>query len=172
MLTTAVEECLSSLLCMHLDLLMEPFVQHMPTSLLKIGKNCAAPAPGQPDTRQLLLLAGKLLLSADYSQLELRLLAHFSGDLLLQQLLQQSGAQGDVFSLIAAAWLQPAGQRTAPGGAQLQNSEPFPSIGISICKVPVQEAPKTQLFTHGGTSLTLQLVAGPTCAHCLPCYAL
>jgi hypothetical protein len=152
---------------MHLELLVEPFVQHMPTSLLKIGKNCAAPAPGQPDTRRLLLLAGKLLLSADYSQLELRLLAHFSGDLLLQQLLQQSGAQGDVFSLIAEAWLQPAGQRTAPRGEQLQNSEPFPSI----CKVPVQEAPKTQLFTHGGTSLTLQLVAGPTCAHGLPCYA-
>eukprot|EP00775_Hariotina_reticulata_P003333 gene3333-3610_t len=66
--------------------------------------------------------AGKLLLSADYSQLELRLLAHFSGDMLLQRLLQQSGAQGDVFSLIAEAWLQPAGQQTAAGIEQHQTS--------------------------------------------------
>ncbi|WIA11812.1 hypothetical protein OEZ85_011902 [Tetradesmus obliquus] len=49
---------------------------------------------------------GYVLLSADYSQVELRLLAHFSGDRLLQQLLSQSGPDGDVFSLIAAAWLQ------------------------------------------------------------------
>jgi hypothetical protein len=47
-----------------------------------------------------------LLPSADYSQVELRLLAHFSGDRLLQQLLSQSGPDGDVFTLIAAAWLQ------------------------------------------------------------------
>lgn len=58
---------------------------------------------------------GCLLLSADYSQLELRLLAHFSGDQLLLQVLSQSGANGDVFNLIAAAWQQP-GQRPGAEG--------------------------------------------------------
>lgn len=57
---------------------------------------------------------GMLLLSADYSQIELRLLAHFSGDPLLCQLLHQSGSQGDVFKLIAAAWMQP-GARPGSG---------------------------------------------------------
>lgn len=52
---------------------------------------------------------GTVLLSADYSQIELRLLAHFSGDSLLRQLMHQSGSQGDVFKLIAAAWMQPGG---------------------------------------------------------------
>lgn len=55
---------------------------------------------------------GTLLLSADYSQIELRLLAHFSGDTLLRQLLHQSGSSGDVFKLIAAAWMQPGASGT------------------------------------------------------------
>jgi hypothetical protein len=64
-----------------------------------------------PPPPRLLLL---LLLLPDYSQVELRLLAHFSGDRLLQQLLSQSGPGGDVFSLIAAAWLQQG--RPGPAG--------------------------------------------------------
>nr|CAD7449711.1 unnamed protein product [Timema bartmani] len=44
---------------------------------------------------------GKCFVSADYSQLELRLLAHFSGDTVLRSILN-SGQ--DVFTSIAAAW--------------------------------------------------------------------
>lgn len=47
-----------------------------------------------------------LLLAADYSQIELRLLAHMSGDEKLTALLRRAGAQGDAFSLIAANWLR------------------------------------------------------------------
>ncbi|XP_050938206.1 helicase and polymerase-containing protein TEBICHI isoform X2 [Cucumis melo] len=43
-----------------------------------------------------------LLLSADYSQIELRLMAHFSKDSLLIELLSRS--HGDVFTTIAARW--------------------------------------------------------------------
>nr|CAD7579542.1 unnamed protein product [Timema californicum] len=44
---------------------------------------------------------GNIFVSADYSQLELRLLAHFSGDTVLRSILN-SGQ--DVFTSIAAAW--------------------------------------------------------------------
>lgn len=43
-----------------------------------------------------------LLLAADYSQIELRLMAHFSGDTSLIELL--SNPQNDVFTMIAARW--------------------------------------------------------------------
>ncbi|KAL0394056.1 UNVERIFIED_CONTAM: Helicase and polymerase-containing protein TEBICHI [Sesamum latifolium] len=43
-----------------------------------------------------------LLLTADYSQIELRLMAHFSKDYQLIKLL--SSPQGDVFTMIAAKW--------------------------------------------------------------------
>ncbi|KAK4419988.1 Helicase and polymerase-containing protein TEBICHI [Sesamum alatum] len=43
-----------------------------------------------------------LLLTADYSQIELRLMAHFSKDYQLVKLL--SSPQGDVFTMIAAKW--------------------------------------------------------------------
>lgn len=47
------------------------------------------------------LLAGGLLLAADYSQLELRILAHLSQDVKLIRILN---ADGDVFRQIAAQW--------------------------------------------------------------------
>ncbi|XP_057525105.1 helicase and polymerase-containing protein TEBICHI isoform X3 [Amaranthus tricolor] len=43
-----------------------------------------------------------LLLTADYSQIELRLMAHFSRDLFLIELLSKS--DGDAFSMIASRW--------------------------------------------------------------------
>lgn len=42
------------------------------------------------------------MLAADYSQIELRLMAHFSGDASLIELLSQP--HGDVFTMIAARW--------------------------------------------------------------------
>ena len=45
---------------------------------------------------------GGVFLAADYSQLELRILTHMSGDLKLQQILN---SEGDVFKTIAAEWL-------------------------------------------------------------------
>ncbi|GAB4813275.1 hypothetical protein N2152v2_000321 [Parachlorella kessleri] len=48
---------------------------------------------------------GCMLLAADYSQVELRVLAHLSGDAELIRLLRQAGAAGDAFQLIASMWL-------------------------------------------------------------------
>lgn len=45
-----------------------------------------------------------LLLSADYSQLEVRLLANFSKDPLLLQILKKD--QNDIFKLIASEWIE------------------------------------------------------------------
>ena len=45
---------------------------------------------------------GALFLAADYSQLELRILAHLSGDAKLQKVLNSAG---DVFKMIASEWL-------------------------------------------------------------------
>ena len=45
---------------------------------------------------------GSLFLAADYSQLELRILAHLSGDAKLQKVLNSAG---DVFKMIAGEWL-------------------------------------------------------------------
>lgn len=45
---------------------------------------------------------GYVLLSLDYSQIELRLMAHFSGDQRLLHILHQGG---DVFKQVAAGWL-------------------------------------------------------------------
>ena len=51
---------------------------------------------------------GWLILSADYSQLEFRLMAHFSGDEGLQQMFRDPG--GDPFRLLAEKWLDQAAQ--------------------------------------------------------------
>eukprot|EP00928_Gymnodinium_smaydae_P031152 TRINITY_DN22959_c0_g2_i1.p1 TRINITY_DN22959_c0_g2~~TRINITY_DN22959_c0_g2_i1.p1 ORF type:complete len:2231 (+),score=367.58 TRINITY_DN22959_c0_g2_i1:34-6693(+) len=54
--------------------------------------------------RQLLVAdAGRVLLSVDYSQLEVRLMAHFSQDERFVRILQ---GEGDVFRHVAAGWLQ------------------------------------------------------------------
>jgi len=48
-----------------------------------------------------ILFSGNILVAADYSQLELRLLAHLSGDITLRDILN-SGK--DVFRSIAMSW--------------------------------------------------------------------
>lgn len=53
---------------------------------------------------------GCVLVSADYSQIELRVLAHLSGDPHLIHILTQAGVQGDAFALIAKTWLRPSHQ--------------------------------------------------------------
>lgn len=49
---------------------------------------------------------GCVLISADYSQVELRVLAHLSRDPQLIHILTQAGLQGDAFALIAKTWLR------------------------------------------------------------------
>lgn len=49
-----------------------------------------------------LVQEGWVLISADYSQIEVRLMAHFSGDPSLVRLL--SNPTGDLFRLLAAEW--------------------------------------------------------------------
>ena len=49
---------------------------------------------------------GCLLVAADYSQIELRGLAHLSNDVKLIQILRQAGVGGDAFALIAKTWLR------------------------------------------------------------------
>lgn len=51
-----------------------------------------------------LLQENMVLLTADYSQIELRLMAHFSRDSSLIELL--SKPHGDVFTMIAAKWTE------------------------------------------------------------------
>lgn len=45
---------------------------------------------------------GNIILSADYCQLELRVLAHFANDLLLRSIMRQEGS--DIFKSISAKW--------------------------------------------------------------------
>lgn len=60
---------------------------------------------GTANIRSLLVAApGCLLLSADYRQVELRMMAHFSGDEALCAML--ADGQPDPFNLLAAKWLQ------------------------------------------------------------------
>ncbi len=62
--------------------------------------------------RQLLFAEpGYILLSLDYSQIELRLMAHFSGDRRLLDILHQGG---DVFKQVAAGWLRKSSSDITP----------------------------------------------------------
>lgn len=45
-------------------------------------------------------------MAADYSQMELRILAHLSNDPILLDLMRQAGTSGDVFELIARTLLR------------------------------------------------------------------
>lgn len=53
------------------------------------------------------------LFSLPQQQVELRVLAHLSGDSQLVQLLQRAGAGGDAFAAIASTWLG-SGERAPP----------------------------------------------------------
>ena len=55
--------------------------------------------------------SGALLLAADYSQLELRLIAHLSQDVKLRDILSSGG---DVFKMIASKWLSVDVDRVSP----------------------------------------------------------
>ncbi|KAG2429354.1 hypothetical protein HXX76_011120 [Chlamydomonas incerta] len=87
--------------------------------------------------------AGRLLVSADYSQIELRLLAHLSGDLRLQQLLRSGG---DVFRQIAAAWLRPG---TQPGGISSRDREQAKRIIYAIIYGMSPQGLAQALSDHG-----------------------
>lgn len=56
--------------------------------------------------------AGHVLLAFDYSQVELRMLAHISGQGTLTDVLQQGD---DAFALIAARWLNAGGRHSTWG---------------------------------------------------------
>lgn len=65
-----------------------------------------APLPSRPSSicmrNTFIAFPGGVFLAADYSQLELRVLAHVSGDQKLRSFLNQ---EGDVFKMIAGEWL-------------------------------------------------------------------
>lgn len=67
---------------------------------------------------------GWVLLSADYSQIEVRLMAHFSGDRSLVALLSQPA--GDLFRLLAAQW-----------------------TGLSECEVSEKQREHTKRLVYG-----------------------
>lgn len=63
----------------------------------------STPAPSSVHMRSVFQpFPGGVFLTADYSQLELRILAHMSGDKKLKQFLN---SEGDVFKMIAGEWL-------------------------------------------------------------------
>lgn len=69
-----------------------------------------APGPSKQDIINIrdafVASPGCLLIAADYSQIELRVLAHLSGDTKLIEILRQAGVGGDAFALIAKTWLR------------------------------------------------------------------
>ncbi|GLI65686.1 hypothetical protein VaNZ11_009293 [Volvox africanus] len=93
--------------------------------------------------------AGRLLVAADYSQIELRLLAHLSGDLRLQKLLKmgQNGSGGaDAFRLIAAAWLRPG---TAPADISSRDREQVKRVIYGIIYGMTAQGLAQQLAEYG-----------------------
>lgn len=55
----------------------------------------------QPMHKHMSVTAGGMMLAADYSQLELRIIAHLSGD---RRLIDVLNGGADVFKMIAAQW--------------------------------------------------------------------
>ena len=68
---------------------------------------------------------GCILLSADYSQLEVRLMAHFSQDILLLNVFKKGG---DVFISLAAEWLDKAPEAVTK--EERSHVPPFPSFPL------------------------------------------
>ncbi|GIL92040.1 hypothetical protein Vretifemale_19535, partial [Volvox reticuliferus] len=93
--------------------------------------------------------AGRLLVAADYSQIELRLLAHLSGDLRLQELLKVGHGSGgaDAFRLIAAAWLRPG---TAPADISNRDREQVKRVVYGIIYGMTPQGLAQQLAVHWG----------------------
>ncbi|EFJ44683.1 hypothetical protein VOLCADRAFT_94989 [Volvox carteri f. nagariensis] len=99
---------------------------------------------------------GRLLVAADYSQIELRLLAHMSGDLRLQELLkrgvEQSEGRGgggggtDAFRHIAASWLRPG---TAPADVSSRDREQVKRVVYGIIYGMTAQGLAQQLAEYG-----------------------
>ena len=66
---------------------------------------------------------GCVLIAADYSQIELRVLAHLSGDPKLIQILRQAGVRGDAFALIANTWLRRPRDRGDSQSSSMQHTK-------------------------------------------------
>jgi hypothetical protein len=91
----------------------EPNLQTVPKPVTffvdasQLGEEATPEAAAQPITCNIraafVAPPGWVMLGADYCQLELRLMAHFSGDAGLRAMLAQPG--GDPFRLLAARWL-------------------------------------------------------------------
>ena len=76
---------------------------------------------------------GCTLLAADYSQLEVRLMAHFSQDEVLLRVLR---AGGDVFSNLAAEWLHIPSAAVTPQQRKKASSLFF-SLSLSLVLHPI-----------------------------------
>lgn len=86
-----------------------------------------------------LVLIGGLILAADYSQLELRILAHLSRD---RRLLQVLNSGEDVFKSIAAEWKMV--DLEAVDDCMRQQAK---QVGVLLCPWQVRgEIPITQLL--------------------------
>ncbi|KXZ47865.1 hypothetical protein GPECTOR_32g478 [Gonium pectorale] len=81
---------------------------------------------------------------ADYSQVELRLLAHLSGDLRLQELLRRQ--EGDAFRHIAASWLRPG---TSPADVSNRDREQAKRVIYGIIYGMTPQGLAAQLAEHG-----------------------
>ena len=87
---------------------------------------------------------GRLLLSADFSQVELRMLAHLSGDEALCALLRRGG---DVLTAIAESWLEPARRRLQP------DAPPGAKAGDSFCHSAAVALILLHTYTHAQHAL-------------------
>ena len=78
-----------------------PNLQQVPRGATRVLRAGGAPPLDVSVRAAFVARPGKLLLAADYKQLEMRLFASFSGDPTLQR---ELGAGGDLFVRVAAAW--------------------------------------------------------------------
>lgn len=93
---------------------------------------------------------GCVLISADYSQVELRVLAHLSGDPQLIHILTQAGLQGDAFALIAKTWLR---------HSQHSGSAVAMTANFDVTSIPSALRCRSQhLYVYPHNATTLHLV--------------